>query len=90
MADVVRIPQKVDREPVVPIVELLERLLDRAKRGDIRAFAYAVVRNGFWTEEGVKSAEDEPLAPSIIGAVAVLQGRLIDDQLEKSLVGEEL
>lgn len=90
MAEIARIPQKVEREPVKPIVELLERLLDRARRGDIRAFAYAVVRNGFWTEEGIKTADDEPLGPSIIGAVAVLHGRIVNDQIENSIVGEEL
>ncbi|MBS0311571.1 MAG: hypothetical protein JSR88_09570 [Proteobacteria bacterium] len=90
MAEVVSLPQKVERVPIEPIVELLERLIDRAKRGDIRAFAYAVVREGFWIEQGVKCADDEPVYPSLIGAVATLQGRLVRDNIENSIVGEEV
>ena len=89
-AEIVTLPTKVLREPVQKIVEQLERLLDRAKRGDIRAFAYAVVREGFWTEEGSVSADDEPVGPALIAAASILQTRLVMSKLEDSIVGEEV
>lgn len=90
MAEVVSLPKKIENPPVQSIVEQLERLLERAKRGDIRAFAYAAVRPAFWVEEGSVSARDEPVGPALIGAVAMLQARLIHDKLEDSIEGEEV
>jgi hypothetical protein len=40
------------REPNKGIVEILERLIDEAKKGEITSFAYAVVRPNQFIGEG--------------------------------------
>lgn len=77
------LPIKVVREAVPSVVEMLEQLLAEARRGEIRALAFATVHEGFWIGTGNAASQDEPVGPALLGAVTQLQARLTFDGLQE-------
>ncbi len=68
-------------DPVPDIVEMLEGLLEQARSGDLRGFAYAVARPGTAGEEW----HAEPEAKfELVTAVAVLHHRIVADLADET------
>lgn len=64
-------------EPVESVVARLEELIERAKKGEVVAVAFACVCQGGTTMEGWGCGDRQPVAP-ILGAIEVLKARLLD------------
>jgi len=59
------------------VVDILEEALDRAKRGELAGVAIASVKSDKMTASTVFAKTDS--LPALIGAVAILQNRLLTD-----------
>jgi hypothetical protein len=68
-------------EPVAPVVTLLEQMLDEARRGEIRAFAAAVVKP-YSRAHHAWASGDEPTRHDLTAAIAYLQHAYIMDVIE--------
>lgn len=77
MADIVAMPgaaDPVDREPVAKVVERLEWLLERAKRGEIRCLGFAVVNLEGTTGDGWAPGRG-PYSHELMASITDLQFR---------------
>ena len=82
MADVVRLWGGVSECSVVPeIVETIERLLDRAKSGELQAFAFATVDGGAALATGWDG--NEGTRDAMGASVSLLQSRYFAEAYPK-------
>jgi hypothetical protein len=88
MGDVVKFPKSARKNP--PIVAMLESLLERAKGGELKFVAVAVVgadSNAFsaWTPAELEGAE----LTTAIGAVSFMHARFLDSAVRGAIDEDE-
>jgi hypothetical protein len=73
-------------EPVPQVVAFIERLLERAKAGDVRAIAVAYIRSNGHPADGWDRDADPDLVYRLHSAIACLMGGFTDDVNSSSVV----
>lgn len=74
--------ETLDGEPDTDIIDKLERLLERAKSGDIRAFAYAVVQRQNVLATGWEGTAGTRC--TLASSVGILNARYLEGLMEGS------